>query len=411
MGGANTDASPYLVYRLREDGRRERLESRMTFDYSVDSIAYRGDLCRTILDSGLVLPEAFSGQDHYIMCAMNAVSYLNDIAEFPPEERKIAFDRLASYALYEAPLTAEGELLSLDLLNSLQGDPNFTGGGKLALQMLLDAMAGGAPEVGTADAWAQQVLTEIVDSGRVMMELDTAGTSRGGGRYDTDPALGNGPNRVLYFGDFLWSWAEEAQPSGPSLTLAAQDGTRALTFWQNSELVRCDRLNQTYWLRAEETDPEDVFAQDIFAFIRSWYDEAEFDTLSGDIAIPDRGQSRLETAQKWAERFTGVALLVTPGSKYACTYVHATAEVDRWADMPEDLYPEWTTGKERFYFSYTRAFVPENELALNWQMAGNTGSYTGGDPSVPEGAYENSQMGVLYLSEDGWRCDGTGTGP
>ena len=47
----------------------------------------------------------------------------------------------------------------------------------------------------------------------------------------------------------------------------------------------------------------------------------------------------------------------------------------------------------------------------SWQMAGNTVEYDGRYGEAPEGAYENFQVGVLYLTDEGWRCDGTGTGP
>ena len=41
-------------------------------------------------------------------------------------------------------------------------------------------------------------------------------------------------------------------------------------------------------------------------------------------------------------------------------------------------------------------------------MAGNTGGYTGED--APEGAMEYTHCGYMYLTEEGWRCDGVGTG-
>ena len=87
------------------------------------------------------------------------------------------------------------------------------------------------------------------------------------------------------------------------------------------------------------------------------------------------------------------------------------AEVDSWADMPETSYPEQSERHARFWFSYTRIFVPENEAARSCQMAGNTVEYDGRYGEAPEGAYENFQVGVLYLTDEGWRCDGTGTGP
>lgn len=75
--------------------------------------------------------------------------------------------------------------------------------------------------------------------------------------------------------------------------------------------------------------------------------------------------------------------------------------------MPETSYPEQSEGHERFWFSYRRIFVPENEAARSWQMAGNTVEYDGRYGEAPEGAYENFQVGVLYLTDEGWRCDGT----
>ncbi|MFR3181792.1 hypothetical protein [Dysosmobacter welbionis] len=105
------------------------------------------------------------------------------------------------------------------------------------------------------------------------------------------------------------------------------------------------------------------------------------------------------------------ALEVTDGSIFVCTYVRTVADVDSWADMPETSYPEQSERHARFWFSYTRIFVPENEAARSCQMAGNTVEYDGRYGEAPEGAYENFQVGVLYLTDEGWRCDGTGTGP
>ena len=50
------------------------------------------------------------------------------------------------------------------------------------------------------------------------------------------------------------------------------------------------------------------------------------------------------------------------------------------------------------------------ESALQYQMAGNTTEYDGSLGKAPEGAYTCFQVGPMYLTEEGWRCDGTGTG-
>ena len=41
-------------------------------------------------------------------------------------------------------------------------------------------------------------------------------------------------------------------------------------------------------------------------------------------------------------------------------------------------------------------------------MAGNTGEYSGN--GAPAGAMEYFRCGYMYLTEQGWRCDGVSTG-
>ena len=65
-------------------------------------------------------------------------------------------------------------------------------------------------------------------------------------------------------------------------------------------------------------------------------------------------------------------------------------------------------GKTWFGFSYDLVFVPENELARQTMMAGNTIDYEGGD--APEGAMTYSRRGFLWLTDEGWTCAQVGTG-
>ena len=78
VGGIN--GWPYLVYEVQEDGSRTRLESSLTFDYSVDSVAYRADLCDTLLNNGLVTWADLPGEDLYNMFWMNESAFLNNLA-------------------------------------------------------------------------------------------------------------------------------------------------------------------------------------------------------------------------------------------------------------------------------------------------------------------------------------------
>ena len=272
--------------------------------------------------------------------------------------------------------------------------------------------ASGRPEVNeAAKAAVQAAMDGILAPGAFSLTLSPAPGGSGGGSYilplDMAAAISRMPE------NFLWYPAEAGSPPAglASLTLTAEDGSTALQCWEGSSLVRCTRSGVTQWFYAPPVTADAVFNGTVFAALRQSYDDVEWFALREGIIIPDRGQSHLEIAQAWADADTQPALEVTDGSIFACTYVRTVADVDSWADMPETSYPEQSERHARFWFSYTRIFVPENEAARSWQMAGNTVEYDGRYGEAPEGAYENFQVGVLYLTDEGWRCDGTGTGP
>lgn len=265
---------------------------------------------------------------------------------------------------------------------------------------------------------AQAAMDQLMEGDTVNMNLLA---SQGGGRYDVDPQAGNGPNRAHGFtSNYNWSYAED--PGGmpaESLLLISPGGDLSLRFWPGSDLVLLSThravRQDSVWLRAEpKDDPRGHPYENIFNCMRVWYDEAEITGLRGVIAIPDRGRSQMEIVQEWADAYEGAMLKATPGGCYACTYVrNQNIRFPDWMDelTEEELdsfYPEATQGHERFAFSYTTVFVPENDIVANWLGAGITGPYLGDD--APAGAQVYSRCGYMYLTEDGWRCDGVGTG-
>ena len=261
---------------------------------------------------------------------------------------------------------------------------------------------------------AQAVMDRLLEADTVNMNLLT---SQGGGRYDVDSQAGNGPNLAYGFtSDYDWSYAEDPgdMPAG-SLLLMSPGGDLSLRFWPESSLVLFSTYRESVWLRAEPNgNPEWVTTIGIFDHMRLWYDEAELAALQGDAAVPDRGQSREEIVQAWADAYEGAMLKATPGSNYACTFVRNQDIwfpdwIDELTEEEQDgFYPENTKGRERFAFAYSTIFVPENGGALHYLQAGNTGPCEGGD--APAGAQVYSRCGYMYLTEEGWRCDGPGTG-
>ena len=272
--------------------------------------------------------------------------------------------------------------------------------------------ASGWPEANeTAKAAVQAAMDRILAPGAFSLTLTPVLGGSGGGSYILPLDMAATISRIPE--NFLWYPAEAGTPPVglASLTLTAEDGSAALQCWEGSSRIRCTRSGMTQWLYAPPVMADAVFNGTVFAALRQPYDDVEWLAQRGDIVIPDEGQSHLEIAQAWSDAATRPALELTPGSGYACTYVRTVADVSSWTDMPENSYPEQSEGHERFWFSYRRIFVPENAHSQNWQMAGNTVEYDGRYGEAPEGAYENFQVGVLYLTDEGWRCDGTGTGP
>lgn len=241
----------------------------------------------------------------------------------------------------------------------------------------------------------------------------------GGGAYLVGPQEGNGP---YYLGQMkdnstVWSWAQvpNPEPQGPSVTLSSEDWYEAIRFWRDSGLVMYKQENRDpRWFQVQyDGDP----AQDVFSYravpyywARCWFDDGEYVRYS-NTALGDHGDGNYrEIAQAYLALYEEAAKLnATPGSSYACTFVKVT-DVEILEDQPESWFPAEVLAYPHFAFSYDVIFVPENEDALYSLMAGNTGEYGGNDPTVPQGAFEYSRRGAMYLKDGYWYCAGVGTG-
>ena len=406
VGGMNSDN--LLVFHTLTDSGPTLLESSIPTDVgrTSDNPMFAACLARVLLENDLLPPSQVRPRDLYYMFYDNQTIFLNLMGRYDTQEQEAALGNLTEYAASIAD-TDDGSLFSGGLQNLEWNSSALTESGREAYGQLLAAVAGAPTEAGRT---LQTTLEQM--AGSVTLDL-TLADGRGGGAYPA--ALEDYWSYRLenYPSDFRWTFADNPVPpeNAASLTLSSGNGAASVQCWQGVNLVRCTLRDETVWLAAPITGADAVYDGTLFSALREWYDGLEWDALQADILIPDEGQSHLKIAQAWSDAATQSALAVTSGSIFACTYVRAIAGVDSWADMPETSYPDASEGHERFWFSYTRIFVPETQHARNYQMAGNTGDYDGRYGEAPEGAFENFQVGVLYRTEEGWRCDGTGTGP
>lgn len=264
----------------------------------------------------------------------------------------------------------------------------------------------------------QAALDRIMGNETVLLELaQPTGQVRS---FSVSPDLGNGRSRQGGFGsDSSFSWSAvgrepldgDPAPNAIELTVASPDESLSLHFFSGSEMVLCRAGDARQWYRAENTtDPSDVFydSSDVFHYMRLWYDEAELAAARSEIVIPNDGRSREEIAQEWANLYEGAHLRLTSGSAHKWTYLDIRdVDLESWSYMEREDYPEDIGDREAFLFGYSAVFVPEGDA--RWFMAGSTAEYEGSD--APEGALQWWMCGYMYLMEDGWRCNGAGTGP
>lgn len=206
---------------------------------------------------------------------------------------------------------------------------------------------------------------------------------------------------------------EEFQTAGIMISLvSAADGDDwSINFYDGSDFIQLiiDGTTTCY-----QATPVYEGSYPVGTILRMWYDEAEFQGIGGNyetqgqIVIPDEGQDYLTAAKEYCEAFEGKHLIATPGSEFCYTYV--SCQTKAADDFTANFRETGEIYENTYAFYLTTVFVPENERALNFSMAGNTGKYTGTDPNVPEGAYEYGRCGYITRSNDGWQGNLVGTG-
>lgn len=271
--------------------------------------------------------------------------------------------------------------------------------------------------VSSQDGQGEEALSALTDHLSQLQEGDnlTLSLSRNGGDpivYEDCWSAINSVYNANQLKEIQWDIVEATAPGfsperSPAAVTIAQINDWSLTAYSDAREVRFEGPTGEVWL-APQSDSCVPYQQ-----LRDWFDELEYAALNGDyehqnLVIPNEGQSYLEAAAVYCQAYESFHLQATSGSKFCYTYVAVQV---REAQEETDFYREQgKIGENTYCFFLTTVFVPENDYALNWSMAGNTGEYTGTDPSVPEGALEYLHCGYITLEEDGWHGEVVGTG-
>lgn len=152
------------------------------------------------------------------------------------------------------------------------------------------------------------------------------------------------------------------------------------------------------------TSPDDTY--DVLEEYRQQVDN-KFHPFHAQIIIPDSGQGYLDAAQAYCDAAAEKFLNAPSGTKYC--YSFATCQVEAAENETAFRRQQGSIDENTHAFALTMIFVPENERAMVYSMAGNTSEYTGNDPNVPAGAYQYTLCGYITLTSDGWQGWITGT--
>ena len=179
-----------------------------------------------------------------------------------------------------------------------------------------------------------------------------------------------------------------------------------LSACEDDELVWFSMGAESGWYHATA----DGQVQDVYRVLRLWYDEVEYNALERTLQVLDSGQDYLSAATEYIRWSDALHLQVTEGSKYCYTYIKFEVTADEVAQQEtERLRERGQIGENEYCFGVKAVFVPENEEALMWGMAGNTVEYDGNDSKVPDGALQYWRCGIIAKEDGEWKLTHLGT--
>lgn len=272
------------------------------------------------------------------------------------------------------------------------------------------------PQVRTAGLFSTFETMRMM-SGFIKLSLETAeeGTA---GPYDGRPASELGTLYVdLSSMTYKTASAEDMPKEGNRIILQYNIGRKVDT--DTESIMNTEILTFTFWESSNyfslKTDSEEIryyCAVSEYGFLgqglREWFDESEYKVLSAvENVIPDRGQGYVKAAQEYCEHLYGKQLIVSSGSRYKYTFV--TCKVSANEKQTELSRNKLYIDENTYCFSVENIFVPENDKAQLWGMAGSGTEYSGSDPGIPGGAYKNMSCGYAEKTDNGWKISIVGT--
>lgn len=208
-------------------------------------------------------------------------------------------------------------------------------------------------------------------------------------------------------------WTETEAPEDVKTT-APWEMTLTGEYWSMTAYAGCDLVRfetaadgfAEHWY-----DPGDDgfgYTLPVYDILRQWYDELEYARMyDALLPLPDQGQTEQEAAQALIDARDVLYLQTTSGSKNRFAYVKSTVvDGDFVRRQTEDMRERGEITENQTCIYAETVFVPGNDRALSWHMAGNTTEYTG---DAPDGALTRSTCYILTNADGHWTLSTGGT--
>lgn len=138
VGGFWTDASPYIVFQMLEDGTHKLLENRIAPDMNPGWQGFGGEIATTLMLNQLILPSEASGEALLMGALSSPDAFADALALYPDFEQDVALMKLLEYV---DELESKGEYGRQYVTELIEIMSNYSGDGENVFKRLEDLMA------------------------------------------------------------------------------------------------------------------------------------------------------------------------------------------------------------------------------------------------------------------------------
>lgn len=141
VGGFHDEGSPYLLFRILEDGSYVQVDSQIPGDVSPGSPVFSGELALSLMAGGALSPEEAPAQALYYAFYRDTARFTQLLSGYPEKVQDAALEKLAGYGAEPSDPEMDAELLTEVLNSAGSGGTPLSQGQQAVLNQLIGIIA------------------------------------------------------------------------------------------------------------------------------------------------------------------------------------------------------------------------------------------------------------------------------